>query len=347
MKKKILTPVVIIVVIASVAWGTWEWLGSQKDPGSALTLYGNIEIRDARLAFTEQEIVSEVTVNEGDTVVAGQVLARLKSQRLHDQLKEAQAQLEAQSQIVHRLVNGTRAQEIRQFRAELEAAGVRLKNAEKNARRLESTAASGASSQQVLDDAHAAVEIERAQLNVRRQAYNLAVEGPRSEDIAEARARLEANRAHLAYLNTRLEETVLKSPSAGIIQSRILEPGEMAGPTRPAFVLALTDPKWVRAYVSEPDLGRVKEGVNTKVSSDSWPDKKFSGQVGFISSIAEFTPKSVETTDLRTKLVYEVRIWVDDPNNQLRLGMPVTVEFETETATPASRLDSTRKTAAH
>jgi len=342
MKKKILIPVVIIVVLASAAWGLWGWLKSEEDTSSILTLYGNIEIRDAKLAFAEQEIVAEVAVNEGDTVAAGQVLARLKSQRLHDQLMEAQAQLDAQTQVVLRLMNGTRSQEIRQLGAELEVVKVRLKNAEKNLQRLESTASIGASSQQVLDDARAAVDVARAQLNARQQAYNLAVAGPRSEDIAEAKAHLEANQAQLAYLNTRLQETVLKSPSAGIIQSRILEPGEMAGPTRPAFVLALTDPKWVRAYVSEPDLGRVKEGLHATVYSDSWPDKKFSGQVGFISSVAEFTPKSVETTDLRTKLAYEVRIWVADPTNQLRLGMPVTVEFGPETATTTN----TRKTTA-
>jgi HlyD family secretion protein len=131
----------------------------------------------------------------------------------------------------------------------------------------------------------------------------------------------------LVSLDIRLSDTELKAPSAGVIQSRLIEPGEMVSPTRPAFTLALTDPKWVRAYVSEPDLGRVKEGQSATVISDSWPDQQFTGRIGFISPAAEFTPRSVETTDLRTSLVYEVRVWVEDPENKLRLGMPATVEL--------------------
>jgi len=120
-----------------------------------------------------------------------------------------------------------------------------------------------------------------------------------------------------------------------VIQSRILEVGEMAGPSRPAFILALTDPKWARTYVPEPDLGRLHEGMRAKITSDTWPNKTFGGRIGFISSVAEFTPKTVESTDLRTKLVYEVRVLVDDPKDQLRLGMPVTVTIPGKAGLPA------------
>ncbi len=170
----------------------------------------------------------------------------------------------------------------------------------------------------------------------RQQVLDLAVAGPRQEDIAEAAAKHQAMEAGVALLRHRLADTILMAPAPGVIQSRILEPGEMAGPTRPAFILALTDPKWVRTYVAEPDLGRLREGMAATISSDSWPDKIFNGRVGFISSVAEFTPKSVETTDLRTKLVYEVRVLVDDPHDQLKLGMPVTVQIP-ERARAASR----------
>lgn len=111
----------------------------------------------------------------------------------------------------------------------------------------------------------------------------------------------------------------------------------MAGPTRPAFILALTEPKWVRAYVSERDLGRVREGLKATVYSDTWPDRGFEGWIGFISPEAEFTPQSVETTDLRTKLVYEVRVMVTDPGNSLRLGMPMTVRVDAEDASAAKK----------
>ena len=132
---------------------------------------------------------------------------------------------------------------------------------------------------------------------------------------------------------------ILISPAPGIIQNRILEPGEMASPTQPVFTLALTDPKWVRAYVPEPDLGRINLGMKAKILSDSFPDQSFEGWIGFISPVAEFTPKSVETEDLRTKLVYEVRVFVHDSKDLLRLGMPVTVIVDRTALSGKSRDD--------
>ena len=99
----------------------------------------------------------------------------------------------------------------------------------------------------------------------------------------------------------------------------------MAGPTRPVFTLALTDPKWVRAYIPEPELGRIRLGMQARIFSDSFPGQAMNGWVGFISPQAEFTPKTVQTEELRTKLVYEARIYVKDDQDRLRLGMPVSV----------------------
>lgn len=328
--KRPLIVVIVLALIAGAAAMAWFWLKSGVRQGTSLTLYGTIEIRDARLAFNEQQIVIEVLAEEGDAVSTGQVLAKLRSDLLKDQLAGALANLEAQNQVINRLKAGTRQQEIEQARAEVEAAKVRVSNIKKNLQRLQKTSRVGASSEQALDDTTAQLDAEQSQLEVRRQTLNLALEGPRREDIAEAEARGKALEAEVALLRHRLEDTVLTASAPGIIQSRILEPGEMAGPTRPAFILALTDPKWVRAYIPEPDLGRLQEGMSASVFSDSWPDRSFRGQVGFISPEAEFTPKSVETTDLRTKLVYEVRVLVDDPDNQLRLGMPVTVNIAEE-----------------
>ncbi|MCK5192579.1 MAG: efflux RND transporter periplasmic adaptor subunit, partial [Desulfobulbaceae bacterium] len=161
--------------------------------------------------------------------------------------------------------------------------------------------------------------------NVKEKALNLALEGPRKEDIAAAKNNLETLKASLSLLMIRLADMTLTSPATGVIQNRILEPGEIASPNRPVVILALTDPKWVRAYIPEPYLGRINLGMKAKILSDSFPDQKFEGWIGFISSVAEFTPKTVETEDLRTKLVYEVRVFVYDSKDLLRLGMPVTV----------------------
>jgi len=185
--------------------------------------------------------------------------------------------------------------------------------------------------------------VDQAQLSVKKKALSLALEGPRQEDIAAAKNNLEALQASMALLQIRLKDMTLLSPAAGVIQNRIMEPGEMSGPSRPVFTLALTDPKWVRAYVAEPDLGRVKLGMQARISCDSFPNKTFKGWLGFISPVAEFTPKTVETEDLRTKLVYEVRVFVHDAKDQLRLGMPVTVIID-ENA-PLATPSQTAKTA--
>lgn len=317
-------PVIILVIAAG--GGLWWYFGNGRpDDEHRLTLYGNVEIRDAHLAFNEREYIAEVLVEEGDTVEKGQVLARLDKDRLNAAIAGAEAQLEAREQVVKQLERGTRPQQVEQARAEVAASEARLENARLDLERVRSTTASGASPAQALDDAQARYRVEQEVLEVRRKALDLALAGPREEEIAQAKASRDAAAAELRLLNVRLEESGLRAPAPGVVQSRILEPGEMAAPNRPVLTLALTDPKWVRTYVSEPNLGRIRQGLEATVYSDSFPDKTYKGWVGFISSVAEFTPKTVETTDLRPKLVYETRVYVEDPNDELRLGMPVTV----------------------
>jgi HlyD family secretion protein len=151
--------------------------------------------------------------------------------------------------------------------------------------------------------------------------------GPRQEDILQGEAQLRASRARLQLLRRQLADADLAAPTDAIVRSRLLEPGEMASPQRPVYTLAITDPKWVRAYVSETDLGRLHPGATAAVIADSFPGRSFPGWVGFISSVAEFTPKAVQTEELRSSLVYEVRVFVKDPKDELRLGMPATVRI--------------------
>lgn len=154
---------------------------------------------------------------------------------------------------------------------------------------------------------------------------DLTVKGPRKEDIAVAKATLKAYEAALALAQKKMSDAYLYAPSAGVIRNRIMEPGDMASPQKPVYTLALTDPVWVRTYIPETDLGKIKIGMEAQVSTDSYPDKHYRGWVGFISPTAEFTPKSVETREVRTKLVYQARVYVCNPQNELRLGMPSTV----------------------
>jgi HlyD family secretion protein len=143
---------------------------------------------------------------------------------------------------------------------------------------------------------------------------------------------LRASEAQAALLRQQLADSELMAPVDGVVRTRVMEPGEMASPQRSVFALAITDPKWVRVYVSEPNLGKVQHGMPAAVAVDSFPDRRFEGWVGFISPVAEFTPKSVQTEDLRPSLVYEVRVFVKDPEDNLRLGMPATAYLPIERA---------------
>ncbi|MGH7144027.1 MAG: efflux RND transporter periplasmic adaptor subunit [Planctomycetota bacterium] len=165
----------------------------------------------------------------------------------------------------------------------------------------------------------------KAQLGALEQNLALVKAGPRKEDIAQAKAQLAAASDQADELHRQWDDLTLVSPVNGLVRSRILEVGEMSSPQKPAFTIALSSPKWVRAYVSEPDFDRVTMGEGAQVSVDSADGKTFDGWVGFISPVAEFTPRAVETVDLRTSLVYEVRVFVKDPTDQLKLGMPATV----------------------
>ncbi len=335
--KPILRAAVLLLVLAAVVFGVrWVESGKHGVTSGHLRIYGTIDIRDAGLAFNEQERITKMFVEEGDRVRPGQVLAQLQTDRMEADINEAKAQIGAQQEVVKRLKVGTRPQEIAQARAQVAAARARVENARLNFERTQKTSVVGAASEQALEDARSQLAVQRAQLEVSEKALNLAVVGPRQEDIAAAEKRLEALRASLSLLKIRLSDMTLRAPSAGVIQSRILEVGEMAGPTRPVFVLALTDPKWARAYVPEPDLGLIRSGMTAEVFSDSFPGRPFKGWIGFISPVAEFTPKTVETEELRSKLVYEVRVFVHDPNDRLRLGMPVTVVIDLNAPPAAS-----------
>ncbi len=329
MKKKIARIVVILLVISGSIYGYNRYKQNEEIAlEGPLKIYGTIEIRDAALAFMEQERISDLLVQEGDRVEAGQVLARLDSSRIETAVSDMDARIAAQQAVVDKLVAGNRPQEIDQARAEVDAARVRVENVRQVLNRLEKTSSTGATSVQALDDARSSLKVETAQLKVREKGLNLVLEGARQEDIAGAKHQLEALKANRALLDIRLDDMTLKAPEAGVIQTRILEKGELAGPAKPVFTLALTDPKWVRAYIPEPQLGLIKSGIKATVSSDSFPGEQIEGWVGFISPVAEFTPRAVQTEDLRTQLVYEVRVFVKDERDRLRLGMPVTVHIK-------------------
>jgi len=325
--------VALIVVIGLVAGSVWWWMNRRESAPGELVVYGNVDLRQVQLSFNNSERIAAVLVQEGDRVRQGQLVAQLDTRRLEPQLAQAEAQAAAQRQVVQRLRSGSRPEEIAQARANVESAKADAVNARQQYERIKSAAemsAGRAVRQQDVDSANAALQVAEAKLAVNQRALELAVIGPRKEDIAEAEARLRANEAQVALLRQQLVDAQLLAPVDAVVRTRILEPGDMASPQKPVFSLAITDPKWVRAYVSESDLGKIREGMAAAVAVDSFPKRRFDGWVGFISPVAEFTPKAVQTEELRTSLVYEVRVFVKDPSDELRLGMPATVYLNTD-----------------
>jgi len=326
MQKKLII-VLILLIAAGIA--AWYYLRPTRS-GDELVLYGNVDIRQVSLAFEGSERVVDMLAEEGDRVSAGQVVARLDTRTLRLQIEQAQAQIAVQEQALLRLHNGSRPEEILQAKAQVASAQADVDLAAVQLKRLQNIAAETAGqavSQQDIDNAQAKLQVTRAQLQNQREALQLAEIGPRQEDIGEAEAQLQVSRAELALLRHYVDQAELKAPVDGVVRSRLLQPGDMASPQRPVYALAINDPKWIRAYVNEPQLGLIRPGMAAEVVTDSHPDQPISGHIGYISSVAEFTPKPVQTEELRTSLVYEVRVLVEDPDDRLRLGMPATVRL--------------------
>jgi HlyD family secretion protein len=294
------------------------------DESEALTLYGNVDIRELELGFRVSGRLVTMNVDEGDTVEAGQVLAELDAQPFRDALSAADAHVRQAEAQLAKLTHGSRPQEIMQAEANLREAQAALANAEREYTRQSELIKAGATSQEKVDAARARRDQTRAALSHADAALALARDGFRDEDIAAAEAQLAAAEAQRARARTDLGDTTLEAPSSATVLSRVREPGSMLAQGQPVYALSLRDPVYVRAYVREPDLGKLAPGAVAWVTTDS-SDKRYRGTIGFISPRAEFTPKSVETTDLRTDLVYRLRIVIDEADQGLRQGMPVTV----------------------
>ncbi len=319
--------IAIAVITAGVA--VYFWMQRSGKENGPLRLYGNIEIREVQLAFRQPGRVAQMAFDEGDAVDAGARMAALDARPYREALAASEAVVQVAQAELAKLRGGLRPQEITQARETLNQALAAANDAERNYRRQSGLLASGASSQRTVDAARTAHDRAAAAVKSAQAALSQATEGFRSEDIAAGEARLAAAQAARDQAATALADTELLAPSAGTVIARVREPGSMVASQSTVYSLSLDAPVYVRAYVGEPNLGRIAPGTRVRVHSDS-SAKAYPGRIGFISPRAEFTPKTVETTDLRTELVYRLRVVIDDPDAALRQGMPVTVEVDTQ-----------------
>lgn len=311
----------LVLAIAGGA-AAWRWSGGN---GGDAKLYGTVEVRQVDLSFTVEGRLADVLVEEGDTVTAGQPVARMETGYFRDTLAIASARVAAQQQVVAKLQAGSRPQEIAAAQAEAEAAQAEVVKARQDFERQKELVRTRASAQSALDEARAALDVAQGRANAAQEKVSLLQEGTRAEDLAAARAQLEGERALRDLAQRRLDDTELTAPADGVVMSRVREPGAVLAPGATVVSMSKTTPVWVRAFVPEPRLGAVQPGRAVEVFTDSRPGHAYHGQVGYVSPVAEFTPKTVQTEDLRTDLVFRFHVVIDDADADLRQGMPVSV----------------------
>ncbi|WP_312228926.1 secretion protein HlyD [Pseudescherichia sp.] len=324
MKKPVVALLAVVVVLAA-AVGGWLWYQSQQD--RALTLYGNVDIRTVNMSFRVGGRLASLAVDEGDEIKAGQIVGTLDKAPYENALMQARASVAVAQAQYDLMQAGYRDEEIAQTEAAVRQAKAAYDYAQNFYTRQQGLWKSRTISANDLENARSSRDQARATLKSAEDKLSQYRTGNRPQDIAQAKASLEQAQAQLAQAELDLHDTTLVAPADGTLMTRAVEPGSMLSAGSTVLTLSLTRPVWVRAYIDEPNLGRAKPGSELLLYTDGRPDRPYRGKVGFVSPTAEFTPKTVETPDLRTDLVYRLRIIVTDADDALRQGMPVTVRF--------------------
>lgn len=325
--------ILAVLALAAAAIAT-RGFGLIAPPQKPLVLNGNVDIRQVDLGFRVGGRLLTVPYEEGAHVPAGAVLATLDVRPLNDQLAAAEAEIATTTAQLAKQRDGNRPQDIAQAEAKLADQRAQLAKAKADLDRRETLVASGAISRAVMDSTRAAYLAAQAETRAAAQALSLQRAGARREDIAAAQAQRTQAVAQRNKIATDIADSTLRAPNAGVILTRAREPGAIVQGGDTVLTLTIDRPMRVRAYVDETALGRISPGMKVEVTTDS-SAKVYHGSIGYISPTAEFTPKTVQTQDLRTDLVYRLRVLVDDPDDGLRQGQPVSVRVPA--ARPARR----------
>jgi HlyD family secretion protein len=323
-KKRVILFAVILLVVGFVWFGYQQWASRGHE---AIKIQGNVDIRQVNLGFRVSGRIQEMRFEEGDPVRTGDLIALLDEGPYQDQVNLAKAQLAQATANLTKAMNGSRPQEIDQARAQVAQAQANVENADLTFQRESDLRRTNAISKQELDNATATRDANRAQLRSAQANLALLEAGSRQEDIDAAGALVQHDKANLETAELNLSDCKLLAPTDGMIITRALEPGAIVAAGTNVYSICLYSPVWIRTYVDERDLGRIYPGMKALVYTDTNPEKPYQGQIGFISPVAEFTPKTVETRELRTDLVFRLRVVVQHPDRYLRQGMPVTVRL--------------------
>jgi len=321
---------IIILLAAVIGAGIYFYprLTKKKAPANELTLSGNIEAHESLVSFKVQGRIIALPVEEGQQVEQGALLARLEDADFRQKVRIDEAAVAVRQSNLALTLAGTREQELKASQQAMVDAQADLAEKKLDNNRAQQLFAKDEISAQDRDLAATALKRANATFMAAQQRYNEAVEGSRKEDIAIARANLSEADANLGLSRIDESYTTLRAPSAGVITVREAELGEVVQPGSPVITLADLDHIWLRAYIAETDLGRIHWGQDATIATDTYPGKQYHGHISFISPDAEFTPKSVQTTEERVTLVYRIKIDIDNPNHELKPGMPADAHLQ-------------------
>jgi HlyD family secretion protein len=335
MKRVIIVPILLAAAIAAGVY-FYPRLTKKPEPANQLTLSGNIEAHESLVSFKVPGRIVELPVEEGQQVEQGTMLARLEDADSTQRVRIDEASVRVRESDLALTLAGTREQEVKAAQQSMIDAQADLEQKRLDNDRARQLFGKDEISAQDRDQAATALKRAEAIFKAAQQRYNEAVEGSRKEDIEIARANLSQANANLGLSRVNLDYTVLHAPSAGVITVRQAELGEVVAPGSPVVTLADLDHIWLRAYIAETDLGSIHWGQEATVTTDTYPGKRYHGRISFISSSAEFTPKSVQTYKERVTLVYRIKIDIDNPSHELKPGMPADAHLELAAAQPSA-----------
>lgn len=330
----------VVILLAAIAAAYFFYLrpswADKATDGKLLNVSGNIETHESVVGFKVQGRVVELPVEEGQWVERGAPLAKLDSDDYRQQVAMDEAALRVERRQLDLGLAGTRRQELEATEQVLLDAKADREQKKLDFQRADTLFRQQVGSQQARDQAETNLKRAQAAVDRAQQQYDAAVEGTRREQLDVNRASVVQAEQKLRMSRINLEYTTLRAPKSGVVLVRQAEVGEVVAPNTPVVTLGDLDDVWLRAYVSETDLGRVRWGQPATIRTDTYRDKTYRGRISFISSKAEFTPKSVQTFKERVTLVYRIKIDVENPNHELKPGMPADAEIELAPATQAA-----------
>ncbi|MEO8666736.1 MAG: efflux RND transporter periplasmic adaptor subunit [Ignavibacteria bacterium] len=295
---------------------------SEKQPSNEISSSGTIEATDVTVSSRVPGEIREILFNEGDKIKKDDILLMIDHESLDIQLRQAQAGVEQAEAQLRLLQAGARKEDIRLAQQQLDLTDINLKHAETEKERVENLYRENAITQQLYEDGLTRYDQALNQYNTAKENLSKVKNIIRPEEIESAKANLKRSLVSIDLIKKNIEDCTVRSPIDGIVTKRFIEIGEYVTPG--ASLLNISDLQLVKLviYVTEEQLGKVKLGQAADVNIDTYKDKIYKGEVIFISTEAEFTPKNIQTQDERTKLVYAVKIQIPNPSFELKSGMP-------------------------